>query len=76
MQLFDDFCKSFNKELQRANFGFAYNRVHLFYRSQVRTVSRNSRPNTAVFIGAVTTQVVVSYVPMQIAVAKNKYIYT
>nr|ADG65076.1 hypothetical protein [Drosophila pseudoobscura] len=34
MKLFDDFCKSLNEELQRENFGFAYKRVDLFYRSQ------------------------------------------
>ncbi|XP_017154088.1 protein rolling stone [Drosophila miranda] len=42
MQLFDDFCKSFNKELQRENFGFAYKRVHLFYRSQWQKDDTNS----------------------------------
>lgn len=46
MQIFDDFCKSLNKELQRANFGFSYNRVHLFYRSQVRCIPCKSCPNT------------------------------
>jgi len=77
MQLFDDFCKSFNKELQRANFGFAYNRVHLFYRSQVRAVPRNYCPNTAVVIGAVTAQVV-SYDIIRVlpsSSSENKYLH-
>ncbi|KRF98401.1 uncharacterized protein Dwil_GK27314 [Drosophila willistoni] len=34
MQFVKKFCKGFNKELQKQNFGFEYNRVHLFYRSQ------------------------------------------